>query len=205
MMKLAVITSGGANFFSIEAVLQRLGVDYSLTCDPEVLAKADGAILPGVGAAKFAMAQLTEHGLVNPIRNYTKPLLGICLGMQLLYDYSEEGDVKCLSILPGKICHFPPTPGLSVPHMGWNNLTKLHDSPLLKHIDLRQDVYFVHSYYAPVTAATIAQCDYGLPFAAIVQLNNFYGMQFHPEKSGELGEKLITNFIEIVHGTLSSN
>jgi glutamine amidotransferase len=198
-MKLAVITGGGANFYSIEVALQRMGVEYELTTDKNVINAADGAILPGVGSAAYAMSELARHDLCNTLRNYKKPLLGICLGMQLLYEFSEEGgDVKCLGILPGKIRKFIATENLIVPQMGWNNVTKLQESALLNKVDLAKDVYFVHSYYAPVNEVTVAACDYGVKFAAMAAQNNFYAMQFHPEKSGSVGEQLLANFIAIV-------
>lgn len=204
-MKLAVVTSGGANFNSIEIALQRLGVDYQLTVDPMVIDAADGVLFPGVGSAEYAMHELKKHGLISVLQNYRKPLLGICLGMQLLYESSEEGDVVCLGVLPGKVRKFSTEGGLLVPQMGWNNLIPLQDSALFCDVDPGKDVYFVHSYYAPVNSATLASCEYGVEFAAMAQRNNFYAMQFHPEKSGSLGEQLLKNFIEVVNGNLSSN
>lgn len=205
MMKLAVITGGGANFYSVEVALQRLGIDYQLTTDKDVINNVDGVILPGVGSAGFAMAELTKHDLIDTIRNYKKPLLGICLGMQLLYEHSEEGNVDCLGILPGRVKRFDNSNGLVVPQMGWNDLVRYQSSPLLNNIDLARDVYFVHSYYAPVNEGTVASCEYGVIFTAMAQRGNFYGMQFHPEKSGLVGERLIKNFIEVVNGNLSGN
>ncbi len=204
-MKLAVVTSGGANFNSIEIALQRLGVNYQLTVDPMVIDAADGVLFPGVGSAEYAMHELKKHGLISVLQNYRKPLLGICLGMQLLYESSEEGDVVCLGVLPGKVRKFSTDGGLLVPQMGWNNLIPLKDSALFCDVDPGKDVYFVHSYYAPVNSATLASCEYGVEFAAMAQRDNFYAMQFHPEKSGSLGEQLLKNFIEVVNGNLSSN
>lgn len=204
-MKLAVVTSGGANFNSIEIALQRLGVNYQLTVDPMVIDAADGVLFPGVGSAEYAMHELKKHGLISVLQNYRKPLLGICLGMQLLYESSEEGDVVCLGVLPGTVRKFSTGGGLLVPQMGWNNLIPLQDSALFCEVDTGKDVYFVHSYYAPVNSATLASCEYGVEFAAMAQRNNFYAMQFHPEKSGSLGEQLLKNFIEVVNGNLSSN
>lgn len=204
-MKLAVVTSGGANFNSIEIALQRLGVNYQLTIDSAVINAADGVLFPGVGSAEYAMNELQKHGLITVLQNYRKPLLGICLGMQLLYEFSEEGNVTCLGILPGKVRKFSTADGLLVPQMGWNNLIPLQPSALFAEVDASKDVYFVHSYYAPVNSATLASCDYGVEFAAIAQQDNFYAMQFHPEKSGSLGEQLLKNFIEVVNGNLSSN
>ncbi|HRG61493.1 MAG TPA: imidazole glycerol phosphate synthase subunit HisH [Burkholderiales bacterium] len=198
-MKLAVITGGGANFYSIEVALKRMQIEYELTTDKEVISAADGAILPGVGSAAYAMNELSKYDLCDTLRNYKKPLLGICLGMQLLYESSEEGgDVACLGILPGKIRKFIANDDLIVPQMGWNNFSKLQESSLLNEIDLTKDVYFVHSYYAPVNQVTLAACDYGVKFAAMAAQDNFYAMQFHPEKSGSVGEQLLANFIAIV-------
>lgn len=196
--KIAVITSGGANFYSIEIALQRLGVNYQLTTDAKIIADSDAVIFPGVGSADFAMSQLKLLNLVEIIRNYKKPLLGICLGMQLLYDYSEEGNVECLGILPGAVRKFNNTDGLIVPHMGWNNLQQIKQSALLNEIDTNQDVYFVHSFFAPINEVTVASCNYGGEFCAIAQQNNFYAMQFHPEKSGSFGEQLLKNFLGII-------
>lgn len=202
--KLAVITCGGANFYSIEVALKRLGIDYQLTTDKEVIQAADGILLPGVGSAGYAMTELKHHDLLDVIRNCKKPLLGICLGMQLLYESSAEGDVECLGILPGRVELFDCSSGLIVPQMGWNTLIgQQQGSVLLADVDLTRDVYFVHSYFAPVNQVTVASCNYGTNFAAIVQSGNFYGMQFHPEKSGATGEQLLKNFIGVVNGNLS--
>ncbi len=203
--QLAVITSGGANFYSIEVALQRLGVNYQLTTDKDNIKNADGVLLPGVGSAGYAMQQLKNHDLIETLQNYEKPLLGICLGMQLLYQSSTEGNVECLGILPGRVELFDNKNGLIVPQMGWNNLIKRQESRLLSAIDLAKDVYFVHSYFAPVNQVTVASCDYGVEFTAIAEYKNFYGMQFHPEKSGSVGEQLIKNFIGVVNDNLSGN
>ena len=197
-MKLAVITGGGANFYSIEMALQRLSVDYRLTNDKSVINSADGVIFPGVGNAEFAMQELQRLNLVELIQEYKKPLLGICLGMQLLYEYSEEGNLPCLGILPGKVQQFNSGAGLIVPHMGWNNLDWQKESELTRQIAKDNDVYFVHSFFAPVNEVTVATCDYGGAFTAMAQQDNFYAMQFHPEKSGKIGEQLIKNFIEVI-------
>lgn len=202
---LAVITGGGANFYSLEMALQRLGVTYQLTSDRSIIENSSGAIFPGVGSAGFAMAELMRLNLIEVIRNYKRPLLGICLGMQLLYEYSEEGDVSCLGILPGMVKRFDNNGGLIVPHMGWNGLLWYKDTPLANEIDRERDVYFVHSFFAPVNEATVASCNYGCQFAAIAQQDNFYAMQFHPEKSGMIGEQLLKNFIGVIDDNLSGN
>ena len=204
-IKLAIITSGGANFYSVEAALQRLGINYELSNDKKVIDAADGVILPGVGSASYAMQQLAKDDLIEVIRNYQKPLLGICLGMQLLYGYSAEGNVPCLGILPGVIKKFVAAKELVVPQMGWNNLIQKKNSALLNGVDFKKDVYFVHSYYAPVNKATLASCYYGEEFSAIANEKNFYAMQFHPEKSGLIGAMFLKNFVEIVNDSLSSN
>lgn len=198
MKKIAIITSGGANFYSIEMALERVGLNYELTHDADVMNSVDGVLLPGVGSASYAMEAFKRDGLIDAIRNYKKPLLGICLGMQLLFDYSEEGDVDCLGIIPGKITRFDDSKVI-VPHMGWDSLSIEKDSPLLDGIDLSlEDLYFVHSFFAPLSDATIASCNYGIPFSAMVNKDNFYGMQFHPEKSSKTGEKLFANFAKML-------
>lgn len=196
---IAIITSAGANFYSIEVALQRLGISYTLTNDKNIINNADGAILAGVGAAKYAMSELAKNDLVDTIRNYKKPLLGICLGMQLLFEHSTEGDVACLGILPRSITRLPATTQFMVPHIGWDNLNLIQPEHfLLKNITTEQDVYFVHSFFAPLGGYTVASCSYSQKFSAIVAKDNFHGMQFHPEKSGEIGSLLIKNFIDII-------
>jgi glutamine amidotransferase len=202
---IAVIDGGGANFLSVTTALDKLKIDYQFTHDADVINLATGVILPGVGSAKYAMEHLKKHGLVDVVRNLKTPLLGICLGMQLLYEHSTEGDVHCLGVISGTVNRFTPEANLIVPHMGWNNLNVEVHSPLINALGQDDNVYFVHSFYAPVNEATIASCDYGNRFSAIVQNNNFYGMQFHPEKSGVLGELLLSNFFGIVNDSLSSN
>ena len=195
-MSLAIIDSGGANIASVRFALQRLGADPVFTADPAVIARADRVILPGVGAAAAAMAHLREQGLVTCIRSLEQPVLGICLGMQLLFESSEEGDVECLGLVPGRLRRFPDTPGLRVPHMGWNHARSLQDDPLLHDLDQEPWFYFVHSYYAPVGEATLAACDHGLPFSAVIRRGNFRGAQFHPERSAGDGARLLKNFLE---------
>ena len=145
------------------------------------------------------MQTLANSGLVNVIRGLTQPVLGICLGMQLLYDYSEEDKVDCLGVIPGRIKKFPVSSDLIVPHMGWNNLNPKCANPVIQDIAATDNVYFVHSYYAPINEATVASCDYGAEFTAVAAHKNFYGMQFHPEKSGVVGAKLLANFFETVN------
>jgi|SRR6185437_5523084 len=203
-MKLVIIESGGANFLSVSTAFERLGVSYQLSNDPDLIRSADAVILPGVGSAGFSMQKLHKDGLAPVIKNLKQPVLGICLGMQLLYEFSEEDNVDCLGIISGKITKFPNINNLIVPHMGWNNLQTKVDDPILSNIygsklgSAGNDVYFVHSYYAPVTEATIASTEYGVNFTAIAKYNNFYGMQFHPEKSGQIGSQLLENFVKLV-------
>ena len=197
---IAIIDSGGANIASVTFALERCGATATLTTDAEIIASADKVILPGVGAAPVAMAQLQKAGLVDCIRGLTQPVLGICLGMQLLFERSEEGDTALLGLIPGTVGAFQQAPGLSIPHMGWNRLLPTAGAaanPLLKGIDDGAHVYFVHSYFAPVSGDTVAACRYGADFTALVAHGNFMGAQFHPERSGPIGARILQNFLEL--------
>ena len=197
---IAIIDSGGANIASVRFALERLGADGMLTADPAVIAGAERVILPGVGAAPAAMAQLEAAGLVECIRGLTQPVLGICLGMQLLFDRSEEGDTPLLGLIDGTVAAFDPASGLTVPHMGWNRLHTPDGRaahPLLDGIAPGAHVYFVHGYAAPVSADTVAACSYGVDFTALVARGNFMGAQFHPERSGPVGAKILQNFVSL--------
>jgi len=197
---IAIIDSGGANIASVRFALERLGVDGVLTADPAVIAGAERVILPGVGAAPAAMAKLEAAGLVQCIRGLTQPVLGICLGMQLLFDRSEEGDTPLLGLIDGTVAAFDPARGLTVPHMGWNRLNRMDDNavhPLLDGIAPGAHVYFVHGYAVPVSANTVAACSYGVDFTALVARGNFMGAQFHPERSGPVGAKILQNFVSL--------
>lgn len=194
-MKVVLIDAGGANIGSVRYALQRLGVESELSADPAVVASADRVILPGVGTAAVGMARLHELGLVTLVRNLRQPLLGICLGMQLLFESSEEGEVECLGLLPGRVTRLPPSAGLRVPHMGWNQLEPTRAHPLLDGIDDSMQAYFVHGYAAPVTADAIATCSHGERFAAVVARGNCQGAQFHPERSAAVGARLLENFL----------
>ena len=194
-MTVAVIHSGGANLGSVVQALHRLGADSVLTADPAVIRTADRVILPGVGAAGTAMAALRGHGLVELIRGLSQPVLGICLGLQLLFEGSDEGDVECLGILPGRVRRLPETPGLRLPHMGWNQLQWQTEDPLARGLDGSEWFYFVHSYAAPADAA-VAISTHGANFAAVVRRGNFAACQFHPEKSAGAGARLLKNFLE---------
>jgi glutamine amidotransferase len=201
MAVVAVIDSGGGNVGSVRYALERLGARSVLTADPATIASADRVILPGVGAAAPAMARLRALGLVETIRRLQQPLLGICLGMQLLYESSEEGEATCLGLLPGRITKLPAGPGVRVPHMGWNILQK-HDAgagrdALLAGLGEGDQAYFVHSYAAPVTADTLASTDYGQRFAAVVGRGRCFGAQFHPERSAAVGARLLANFLAL--------
>ena len=200
---IAIIDSGGANIASVRFALERLGVDAELTADPAFISAAERVILPGVGAAPVAMAQLQAAGLVECIRSLTKPVLGICLGMQLLFERSEEGDTPLLGLIGGTCAALDPSSGLTVPHMGWNRLIPLAGAeahPLLAGIALGAHVYFVHSFAAPVSEDTVAACDYGGAFTALVARGNFMGAQFHPERSGPVGAAILQNFINLPAG-----
>ena len=199
---IAIIDSGGANIASVRFALERLGVDSVLTADPAVISAAERVILPGVGAAPVAMAQLARAGLVECIRGLTQPVLGICLGMQLLFERSEEGDTPLLGLVGGTCGAFDPGMGLTVPHMGWNRLLPRGEGrhPLLSGVEDGAHVYFVHSYAAPVSADTAASCSYGVDFTALVARGNFMGAQFHPERSGPVGARILGNFLALPAG-----
>ena len=197
MTRLAIIDSGGANIASLQFAVQRLGIESDLTTDPERLEAASHVLLPGVGAAADCMGRLQKAGLVDTIRMLKQPLLGICVGMQLLFESSEEGDVACLGLLPGRVRKFAERDDLPVPHMGWNQLEFARASPLLNDIRSGDYVYFVHSYAAPVSELTLATTSYGDAFAAVVQRGNVYGAQFHPERSAKVGAQLLKNFLQL--------
>ena len=194
-MEVVLIDSGGANIGSVRYALERLGADAQLSADAETIAKADRVILPGVGAAGAGMARLRELGLVEIVRSLQQPLLGICLGMQLLFESSEENDSDCLGLLPGRVRKLTAGEGVRIPHMGWNSLKRRRNDCLLKNIEDGAQAYFVHSYAAPVTDDTLATTTYGDEFAAVVRRGNCWGAQFHPERSAAVGARLIENFL----------
>jgi len=195
--RLAIIDSGGANIASLQFAIERLGVASVLTTDAAQLKAATHVMLPGVGAAADCMARLHKAGLIETIRELRQPLLGICVGMQLLFEASEEGDVPCLGLLPGRVRRFADRPDLPVPHMGWNQLEFSTPSPLLAGIAPGDYVYFVHSYCAGVSDVTLATAHYGKPFSALVQQGHVYGAQFHPERSAGSGARLLQNFLQL--------
>lgn len=193
----AIIDGGGANIASLRFALERLGRDSVLTSDPAVIRAASHVILPGVGAARAAMDRLRATGLDQLIPVLSQPVLGICLGMQLLFEASEEDDARCLGILQGTARRFEAAPGRPVPHMGWNQLHRCADAPLLQGIAEASYCYFVHSYALPVTPATLATASYGREFAAVAAQGNFLAAQFHPERSGATGATLLRNFLTL--------
>ncbi|MEO7050184.1 MAG: imidazole glycerol phosphate synthase subunit HisH [Rhodanobacter sp.] len=196
-MSVVLVDAGGTNIGSVRYALQRLGVDAALTANAETIRAADNVILPGVGAAGPGMARLHELGLVELLRALTQPVLGVCLGMQLLCSHSEEGDTACLDLIPAQVKHFPATLGLRVPHMGWNNVTAQREHPLLAGLGEDEHAYFVHSYVVPTGDWTLATSDYGEVFSAVIARDNFFGMQFHPERSAAVGAKLLRNFLTL--------
>ncbi|MBX5462841.1 MAG: imidazole glycerol phosphate synthase subunit HisH [Steroidobacteraceae bacterium] len=196
-MTTVIIDSGGANLASLQFALERLNADARVTNDPSIVVNAPRVILPGVGSAADAMKRLRACGLADVLPNLTQPVLGICLGMQLLFTRSEEGATDCLGIIPGEVKRLTAEPGRPVPHMGWNQLTALRADPLLENIVENDYVYFVHSYAAPVSDVTLAATDYGTRVSAVVRRGNFWGTQFHPERSGAIGSRLLANFLRL--------
>jgi glutamine amidotransferase len=200
--EVAVIDSGGANIASLLFALQRLGARGEVTADPDRIRAATHVLLPGVGAAHDTMQRLNSTALAALVPTLKQPVLGICLGMQLLYDASAESApgenaTRGLGIIPGEVGRLTARPGLPVPHMGWNQAEVLHDDPLFQGIASGAYFYFVHSFAAPVTADTLASCDYGGMFTAAVRRGNFRGVQFHPERSAAAGARLLANFIAL--------
>ena len=196
-MNVAIVKYNAGNVCSVINALKRLGITPEVTDDRERLTRADRVIFPGQGEAGNAMAYLREKGLDATIRRLRQPVLGICIGQQLLCRHSEEGDTDGLGIFDTDVMKFCPTRHEDkVPHMGWNTLSDIK-GPLFKGLKEKDFVYFVHSYYVPVTDFTIATTDYILPFSAAMQKGNFYATQFHPEKSGGIGERILRNFLDL--------
>lgn len=196
MSQVALIDAGGANLGSVRYALERLGAQVTLVRDAAGLQGATRVILPGVGAARPAMQRLHAQGLVEPLRRLQVPLMGICLGMQLLFEHSEEAGVETLGLVPGTVRKLVPATGIRVPHMGWNRLLPLKPSVLMRDIPERASAYFVHSYAAPINAHTVAACDHGGLFTAMVEQGRWFGAQFHPERSGDTGALMLRNFLE---------
>ena len=198
-----IIDTGCANISSLKFALERLGYNIAVTADIAKIKAAKKVFLPGVGSAEFAMKGIHQRNLATTIKSLTQPVLGICLGMQLMTEHSIENgkDTECLSLIPGNITRInanaenPDEQSLRLPHMGWNTLVSISASPLFAGINQDDYFYFVHTYCAPLNEATLAVCDYGQKFSASLQQNNFYGVQFHPERSGKSGAKLLSNFM----------
>jgi len=200
-MKIVIIKYNAGNIRSVDFALQRLGVSALITADPDEIRSADRVIFPGVGEASTTMSYLKLHKLDTLIRDLRQPVLGVCLGLQLMCAHSEEGDTTCLGIFPEKVKKFIlPQDDMSsfkVPHMGWNSISGLK-TPLFDHISEVDYFYFVHSFYATAGVDTAATCNYMVPFSAALQRDNFYATQFHPEKSGKTGAKILENFINLI-------
>jgi len=194
-MKVAIIKYNAGNIRSVDHALKRLGVEALVTDDPESILQADRVIFPGVGEANSTMAYLKERELDILLKGLKCPVLGICLGQQLMCSWSEEGDTPCIGIFDQPVRHFP-TNGLKVPHMGWNSLDRVNGELIPGEL-LGSYVYFVHSYYVPVCEDTAAETSYMLPFSAAMQRDNFYATQFHPEKSGDPGELILKQFLKL--------
>lgn len=193
---IAIIDYKMGNLRSVENALKRLGAEFCVTADEKIIRAADRVLLPGVGNAAEAMQNLREADLVDVIRSLRRPVLGICVGMQVMCRHSEEGDVACLNIFDSHVKRFEPAPDVKVPHMGWNQIGNL-ESKLFKGLDGGSYVYFVHSYYPELCPDTIATSRHGVMFSAALKYENFYGTQFHPEKSGDVGERIIENFLKL--------
>jgi imidazole glycerol-phosphate synthase subunit HisH len=192
-----IVDSGGANLASLSYALERLGADARVSADPQEIAAAARVILPGVGSAKSAMARLQATGLARVLLGLTQPVLGICLGMQLLFERSDEGPTECLGLVPDDVRRLPHQADHPVPHMGWNQLEVRAADPLLDGLATQTYMYFVHSFAAPVSQYTLASVDYGRQLAAVIRRNNFWGTQFHPERSSTDGARLLANFLRI--------
>lgn len=196
-MTTAIIDTSTANIASVRFALERLGAAYELASDPDEARSADRLILPGVGAAGPAMKKLAERGWAEALKTETRPLLGVCLGMQLLFDHSAEGDADLLGLIPGQVTRLDPGAAGPWPHMGWNTLTDFaDDEPLLDGLSPGARVYFVHGFYVKPGPYTRAQTRYGPPVTAIARQANIAGCQFHPERSGKIGARILSNFIK---------
>lgn len=193
---IAIVDYKMGNLRSVENALKRLGAEFVVTADPAKIRAAERVLLPGVGNAAEAMENLRRADLVQVIRSLRRPVLGICVGMQIMCRHSEEGDVDCIDLFDARVKRFNPSESLKVPHMGWNKIGNL-ESKLFKGIDGGEWVYFIHSYYPELCNDTIATTIHGEMFSAALKYENFYGTQFHPEKSGDVGERIIANFLKL--------
>lgn len=192
---IAIIDYDTGNLYSVTNALARLGAEYTVTSDPGAIRSAERVLLPGVGEASSAMAALRGRGLVEVIRSLTRPVLGICIGMQLMCCQSEENDTECIGIFDNEVRRFD-VPGLKVPHVGWNSIENLR-TPLFEDVNEGDYVYYVHSFAPTLGADTIAETAYGIRYSAALNCGNFYGTQFHPEKSASVGEKILENFLRL--------
>jgi len=196
-MQTVIVNSGCANIASVKFAFERLGANVNVSSDLQEISKADRIILPGVGTFDFAMSGLIQNQLINAIKSLNQPVLGICLGMQLYFEGSAEGVAQGLGLAKGMANKFLSEPNLPVPHMGWNQLENLSDDPLLKGLDEGSYVYFVHSYFIPLGKTTLAETTYGTTFSASVRKENFWGCQFHPERSSDVGATILNNFLKL--------
>ena len=196
-METVIVNSGCANIASVKFAFERLGANVNVSSDLQEISKADRIILPGVGTFDFAMSGLIKNQLMNAIKSLNQPVLGICLGMQLYFEGSAEGVTPGLGLAKGMANKFLSEPNLPVPHMGWNQLENLSDDPLLKGLDEGSYVYFVHSYFIPLGETTLAETTYGTTFSASVRKENFWGCQFHPERSSDVGATILNNFLKL--------
>jgi glutamine amidotransferase len=196
-MEAVIVDSGGANLASLRYALERLGARTQVSADARTIASAARVVLPGVGAAAHAMQRLNAAGLTSMLRALTQPVLGVCLGMQLLFELSEEGFTECLGLLPCAVRRLKSAPRCPVPHMGWNELQRLRPDPLLEGVADGDYAYFAHSYAAPVTQHTLASAHYGAAVSAVVRRENFWGTQFHPERSAGTGARVLENFLRL--------
>lgn len=193
---IVIVDSGGANLVSISSAITRLGQDVRVSTSPQEIEEASHVILPGVGSSSVVMERLKRLRLIDTLKALSQPVLGICVGMHILFEFSEEGSSFGLGILRGKVQKLPEFASLSLPHMGWNTLKITDNDPLLRGISEAAYVYFVHNYAASVGDYTKAETAYGLPFSAVVRQDNWWGVQFHPERSGTIGQQLLNNFLE---------
>ena len=196
-MQTVIVNSGCANIASVKFAFERLGANVNVSSDLQEISKADRVILPGVGTFDLAMSGLIKNQLMNAIKSLNQPVLGICLGMQLYFEGSAEGVAQGLGLAKGMANKFLSEPNLPVPHMGWNQLENLSDDPLLKGLDEGSYVYFVHSYFIPLGETTLAETTYGTTFSASVRKENFWGCQFHPERSSDVGATILNNFLKL--------